>query len=158
MEGSSSCGFCIFNSVAVGTLYALENHKDIIKRVAIIDFDVHHGNGTEEILKKLNRPDEIFFASSHMYGDGFYPGSGEHDSIEHNIMNLPISPLWLCQEINNMSEPPDFFGRISFRTQIVQRLLPALRCFRPDLILISAGYDGCKVGERLICCFLSKIN
>ena len=144
VQGSSSCGFCIFNSVAIGALYALEKYKTVVKRVAIVDFDVHHGNGTEEILKVINRPDELFFASTHLYGDGFYPGSGENDFIEHNIMNLPITPLWKCHETNS-SEIPDFFGRNSFRLQVAQRLLPALRCFRPDLIIVSAGYDGCKV-------------
>ena len=130
-----------------------ENKFDI-KGVAIIDIDVHHGNGTEEILKTLNRPDNIFYASTHLYGDGFYPGSGESDSIEHNIMNLPITPLWKCQTASS-SEIPDFYGRNSFRTQVVQRLLPALRCFRPDMIFVSAGYDGCRV--RLLLTMLTFI-
>jgi len=142
VAGSSSCGFCIFNSVAIGALDALEHHKEDVKKVAIVDIDVHHGNGTEEIIKKLNRSEELFFCSTHLYDGDFYPASGDSDHIESNVMNLPITPLWKC--LPTGCGEVDFFGRISFRTQIAQRLLPTLRAFSPDLILVSAGYDGCK--------------
>ena len=145
VAGSSSCGFCIFNSVAIGALDALDRYKDDVKKVAIVDIDVHHGNGTEEILRKLNRPEELFFCSTHLYDGDFYPASGDSDHIETNIMNLPITPLWKCLPVGCALEETDYFGRISFRTQIAQRLLPTLRAFSPDLILVSAGYDGCKV-------------
>jgi len=102
--------------------------------------------GTEDILKTIDRPDEVFFASTHLYGDGFYPGSGICDNIEHNIINLPITPMWLCSEVNSTNDC-DFTGRSSFRRQIVSRLLPALRAFSPDIVFVSAGFDGCKVSK-----------
>lgn len=69
IDGGVSCGFCIFNSVAIGAIHALEQHG--MKRVAIIDFDVHHGNGTENIIiermKKYHNSNSVFFCSTHLY-------------------------------------------------------------------------------------------
>ena len=138
VANSASCGFCIFNSVAIGALHALNNCGGINK-VAIVDFDVHHGNGTEEIIKIIDRPEELFFASVHLFDDNFYPGSGDSDSVADNCMNIAINPLWNGkggQDIN--------CGRNAFRNGISQRLLPAMRAFNPDIVLISAGFDGAK--------------
>uniref|UniRef100_A0A6U5I784 histone deacetylase n=1 Tax=Corethron hystrix TaxID=216773 RepID=A0A6U5I784_9STRA len=147
---SVSCGFCIFNSVAIGAMHALSYHQEIIKRIAIVDIDVHHGNGTEEIIKKINRPDQLFFSSIHLFDENFYPGSGESDSIEFNIVNIPIAPIWRFRNQNNFSDFPKSYesdgvtGRHAFKNQIVQRLLPSLRAFNPDLVLVSVGYDAAK--------------
>jgi len=138
VANSVSCGFCIFNSVAIGALHALNNCEGI-NRVAIVDFDVHHGNGTEEIVKIINRPDDIFFASTHLHDDNFYPGSGDCDSIAENCINIAINPLW-----NNKGGYDANCGRSAFRNGVTQRLLPAMRAFKPDLVLISAGFDGAK--------------
>jgi hypothetical protein len=65
-----------------------------VEKVAIIDFDVHHGNGTEEIVRHMNQPGKIFFASAHIYDPNFYPGSGACDDLEKNIVNCGIPPMW----------------------------------------------------------------
>mmetsp|Transcript_32465 Transcript_32465/g.74724 ORF Transcript_32465/g.74724 Transcript_32465/m.74724 type:complete len:184 (+) Transcript_32465:2058-2609(+) len=131
-------------------MHALSYHQEIIKRIAIVDIDVHHGNGTEEIIKKINRPDQLFFSSIHLFDENFYPGSGESDSIEFNIVNIPIAPIWRFRNQNNFSDFPKSYesdgvtGRHAFKNQIVQRLLPSLRAFNPDLVLVSVGYDAAK--------------
>lgn len=88
-----------------------------------------------------NRPDQLFFASVHLFGDDFYPGSGEHDFIEDNCMNLAVAPMW-SNKAGQLTE--EEFGRVAFRKECSQRLLPAMRAFNPDLILVSAGFDGSK--------------
>eukprot|EP00512_Aurantiochytrium_limacinum_P013230 CAMPEP_0171568360 /NCGR_PEP_ID=MMETSP0961-20121227/1719_1 /TAXON_ID=87120 /ORGANISM="Aurantiochytrium limacinum, Strain ATCCMYA-1381" /LENGTH=923 /DNA_ID=CAMNT_0012122477 /DNA_START=60 /DNA_END=2831 /DNA_ORIENTATION=+ len=104
LDNAVSCGFCIFNNVAIGAMHALTAHKDKIRRIAIVDFDVHHGNGTEEIVRtKFKRPQDILFFSIHLFdkaedkavGSGeFYPGSGGKDDPLSNIINSPIVPMW----------------------------------------------------------------
>ena len=103
IDGAVSCGFCIFNSVAIGALHAHDKYPDKINRVAIIDFDVHHGNGTEDIiasrfLAKGANPTKVFFFSIHLFEKSreyeFYPGSGYSDNTFHNIVNVPLVPLW----------------------------------------------------------------
>lgn len=78
LTGAKSCGFCIFNSVAAGALHALDNHT--CERVAIIDLDVHHGNGTEDIVRRYPQPHRLFFFSLHLYDKDqtyeFFPGVG----------------------------------------------------------------------------------
>jgi len=111
-------GFCIFNNVAIGAFRALEKGA---KKVAIIDFDRHHGNGTEEIVKKYGK-DQILFISS--YQDGCKYATKKQEN--KNIIHIPIP------------EHSDF--------QIVKKLyeekaITALQDFKPDLILISAGFD-----------------
>jgi len=99
LQGSRSCGFCIFNSVAGGALHALEEHQ--CERVAIVDLDIHHGNGTEDIVRRFRDPSKLFFFSVHLLdkdnADGyeFFPGSGSADDTKHNITNAPIDPLWM---------------------------------------------------------------
>ena len=109
-------GFCYFNHVAVAALDALEHGTE---RVAIWDFDAHHGNGTEAIVAGNAR---IAFASVHQFPG--YPGTGTHSS--GNIHNFPVPP---------------FCPREQHR-DAVARALDVLREFTPDLLLVSAGFDA----------------
>lgn len=126
----------------IGAAHALSSHNTISK-VAIVDIDVHHGNGTEDILEKLKVPDQIFFSSLHVFDNHFYPGSGKKDDLEMNFLNSPIDPCWKKQAHNSS-------GFKEMRHQLTNRVIPAMRAFNPDLILISAGFDGCNndVGNK----------
>lgn len=112
-------GFCLFNNIAIGAAHALEAHG--LSRVAIVDFDVHHGNGTEDIFRDEPR---VLFCSSFQHP--FYPNRGGDTSSDH-ILNLPL--------------PRDTDGA-AWRQAIEAQCLPALEAFRPELILVSAGFDG----------------
>jgi len=116
---SHAAGFCIFNNVAVGAAYAMVEYG--VQRIAIVDFDVHHGNGTEEIFSGEER---ILFASSFQHP--FYPFCGA-DTDQPNIMNLPM--------------PAGTTGG-EWRQAVSQQWLPRLDEFEPELILISAGFDS----------------
>ena len=162
LNGAKSCGFCIFNSVAAGALHALEHHN--CERVAIIDLDIHHGNGTEDIVRRYTQPSRLFFFSVHLYdkddttGYEFFPGSGNKDDIIHNIINVPIAPLWRHDASNivmtsssnssdstgNRNSPNTTtpMGREAYKIAISQRLIPSLRAFNPTLILLSTGFDA----------------
>lgn len=103
LEDAVSCGFCILNNVCVAALHAMESERwgGKVKKVAIVDFDVHHGNGTEEVIRqRIKDPKKLFFASMHLYDKDpanewiFYPGSGERDLLQHNIINVAMQPLW----------------------------------------------------------------
>jgi len=226
LENSESCGFCIFNNIATGAMHALsERHQVRCEKVAIVDIDVHHGNGTEEIVQRAHDPTRLFFFSVHLYDNpnamvgkysksanpkaewSFYPGTGEKDDMANNIINVPIAPLWREREVSaatsgpangasvasvatrnthntrhrarkeaaatskkeekgdvdsatsesDQSSPakqgtsqdvPAYYllgtGQKAYRRAIRTRLLPALRAFNPDLILISAGFDACR--------------
>jgi SHAQKYF class myb-like DNA-binding protein len=209
LEGGESCGFCIFNNVAAGALYAISEDRLLCQRCAVVDIDVHHGNGTEEIVRKCNDPSKLFFFSIHLYDNDkkkrsanqfqykFYPGTGNEDDLALNIINVPIVPLWKDSapavgpaikkthntRQNRVKSPQDSqddasdigtpregskasdvesevgstntsasslrpaassSGRLAYRQAIQNRLLPALRAFNPDLILISAGFDAAK--------------
>ena len=113
-----SMGFCIFNNVGVAAAYALE--KKGLERVAVIDFDVHHGNGTEAIL--LDRPGVAFF-SIHQFP--CYPGTGTANA-GNNCFNYPVEP---------------FTPRETYRATLA-RALDDLKDFRPDLVAVSAGFDA----------------
>eukprot|EP00526_Cylindrotheca_closterium_P002104 CAMPEP_0113658460 /NCGR_PEP_ID=MMETSP0017_2-20120614/31730_1 /TAXON_ID=2856 /ORGANISM="Cylindrotheca closterium" /LENGTH=1113 /DNA_ID=CAMNT_0000572733 /DNA_START=65 /DNA_END=3407 /DNA_ORIENTATION=- /assembly_acc=CAM_ASM_000147 len=206
LDGGESCGFCIFNSVAAGAMHAISDERLLCERCAIVDIDAHHGNGTEEIVRKYHDPSKLFFFSIHLYDNDekkrkresksfqykFYPGTGDEDDIALNIINVPITPLWKEKQANptashstrtrtrtkrysddgDSSEngtpkasdvetensrgsgsvpstptsavPNSNSGRHAYRKAIQNRLLPALRAFNPDLILISTGFDACK--------------
>jgi acetoin utilization deacetylase AcuC-like enzyme len=117
-----SMGFCIFNNVAVAAAYALEKHG--LDRVAIIDFDVHHGNGTEDIFSAPPWQERVLMAS--FFQHPFYPYSGT-DSPAPNMINVPM---------------PAGSGGEAVRQAVEQRWLPALEGFKPQMILISAGFDA----------------
>jgi acetoin utilization deacetylase AcuC-like enzyme len=112
-------GFCFFNNVAVGAAHALAHHG--LERVAIVDFDVHHGNGTEEIFIGDKR---VLFCSSFQHP--YYPGSGASTHAP-NILNLPLPRL---------TDGP------AFKAAIETAWLPRIDAFAPQLIMISAGFDG----------------
>nr|XP_023899914.1 histone deacetylase 14-like [Quercus suber] len=118
-------GFCVFGNVAIAARYAQRVHG--LKRVFIIDFDVHHGNGTNDAF--YDDPN-IFFLSTHQ--DGSYPGTGKVDEIGHGVgegttLNLPL---------------PGGSGDIAMTTVFDEVIVPCAQRFKPDIILVSAGYDG----------------
>lgn len=114
-------GFCLFNSVAVATAHAMAAHG--IERVAIVDFDVHHGNGSQDIFADDRR---VLYASTHQMP--LYPGTGGAD--EHGAGNIFNAPL------------PPGAGSAEFRATWETRLLPELDVFRPQLLLVSTGFDA----------------
>ena len=120
-ETARAMGFCLFNNVAVAGMYARKKHG--AERIAVVDFDVHHGNGTQDIFW---RDKDLFFASTHQMP--LYPGTGAlGETGVGNIWNAPLRP-------GDGGEP--------FREAFESRILPALRNFGPDLVLISAGFDA----------------
>ena len=176
---SISQGFCLLNSVAIGAAYAKYNYRNQLSRVAIVDFDVHNGDGTAAIVRGLKphtierrlgahsrmstqafKPwvdvddhEKVLFASLHLSTVNFYPRMARQDYFpgnsdttfellstgkesdqdpEHpNIFNIPL------QKSNNKAD-----SAREFRAAVEQRLLPRLRAFAPELLLISAGFDG----------------
>jgi acetoin utilization deacetylase AcuC-like enzyme len=116
---NKAMGFCIFNNVAVGAAHALQAHK--LARVAILDFDVHHGNGTEDIFHDDNR---VMLCSSFQHP--YYPGTGANSGNEH-IIPTPLAARTTGAE---------------FRRAIDATWWPALERFEPELIIISAGFDA----------------
>src|ERR1700741_3065214 len=112
-------GFCIFNNVAVAARHALAEHG--LERVAIIDFDVHHGNGTEDIFEG---DEQVLMAS--IFQHPFYPYSGT-DSPARNMFNVPLAAGAGSRELQKAVE---------------EVWLPALKDFRPELVLFSAGFDA----------------
>jgi acetoin utilization deacetylase AcuC-like enzyme len=121
-EPTAPMGFCIFNNVAIGALHALEVHG--LARVAVVDFDVHHGNGTQTIAEREPR---LYFASTHQAP--LYPGTGlpEDTGMDGNVVNAPL---------------PAGAGGEAWRAAMERRVLPALAAFKPELILVSAGFDA----------------
>jgi acetoin utilization deacetylase AcuC-like enzyme len=122
-EPERAMGFCLFNNAAIGALRAREVHG--LARVAVIDFDVHHGNGTQAAFETDG---SLFYASTHQYP--LYPGTGAaSETGVGNIVNVPLRPM---------------SGSGQFRLAVSQRILPALDAFRPELVLVSAGFDAHK--------------
>ncbi len=120
-ESDMAMGFCLFNNIAIGAAHACAVHG--LKRVAIVDFDVHHGNGTQHIFE---HDAQIFYASTHQMP--LYPGTGARS--EHGVGNVCNAPL------------PAFAGGNEFREVYEEIVLPAIDRFAPELLLISAGFDA----------------
>lgn len=119
-EAARAMGFCLFNNLAVAAAHALASGLD---RVAIVDFDVHHGNGTQAIFE--NRA-ECLYVSSHQWP--LYPGTGHrHERGVGNILNLPLDP---------------HSGSSEFRQAWSEQAMPALEAHRPAMLFISAGFDA----------------
>ena len=121
-EPDRAMGFCLFNNVAVGALHARKAHG--LRRVAVIDFDVHHGNGTQAAFE---RDADLFYTSTHQ--SPLYPGTGTMDErgVANNILNLPLPP----------GAESDLF-----RLAMEKGVLVALEAFRPEMVFISAGFDA----------------
>ena len=121
-EPEQAMGFCLFNNVAVAAQQARAAHG--LKRIAVVDFDVHHGNGTQAVFE---RDADLFYASTHQ--SPLYPGTGQaHErGTAGNVVNAPLPP---------------FAGSAEFRAAMEGVVLPALDAFRPELVLISAGFDA----------------
>lgn len=116
---AKAMGFCFFNNIAVAAKYALARHG--LKRVAIVDFDVHHGNGTEDII----RGDERILMVS-FFQHPFYPYTGT-DARDNNMVNLPV---------------PAYTRGAEVRELIERMWIPRLEAFKPEMIFISAGFDA----------------
>ena len=120
-EHDKVMGFCLFNNVAIAARHAQKAHG--AERVAIIDFDVHHGNGTQDIFQA---DPSVLYCSTHQMP--LYPGTGaKKETGVGNIVNAPLRP---------------HDGSAEFRDAVRSRVMPALHDFRPDLVIISAGFDA----------------
>jgi acetoin utilization deacetylase AcuC-like enzyme len=122
-EKQKAMGFCVYNNVAVGAYYLLEKYG--LNKVAIIDFDVHHGNGTQDIFYNN---ENVLYISSHQYP--YYPGSGaaNEKGIKHNILNIPLVAG---------TQPHEFLNAYD-------SIFNKLKEFKPEFILLSAGFDAHK--------------
>ena len=122
-EKEQAMGFCVFNNVAIGATYLMEKYK--MNKVAIIDFDVHHGNGTQDIFYNEKK---VLYISSHQFP--FYPGTGSEDETGkyNNILNIPLKAGTNSRE---------FFASYN-------KVYDKLNEFKPEFILLSAGFDAHK--------------
>ncbi len=118
-ERARAMGFCFFNNVAVGAAHALAHHG--LARVAVVDFDVHHGNGTEDMFR-----DDVRVLMVSTFEHPFYPGSGVEGRSER-MVNVPLSAG---------------AGSREFREAVEQEWIPALESFRPQMLFFSAGFDA----------------
>jgi len=121
-ERETAMGFCLFGNAALAAMHALDHHG--LKRVAVVDFDVHHGNGTQDLLWDEARA--LVITSQQM---PLWPGTGRPDETgnHNNILNIPLAPGT---------------GGAEMRAAYMEQAFPRLRAFKPDLIIISAGFDA----------------
>jgi acetoin utilization deacetylase AcuC-like enzyme len=122
-EKKKAMGFCVYNNVAVGAYYLLEKYN--LSKVAIIDFDVHHGNGTQDIFYNNEK---VLYISSHQYP--YYPGSGapSEKGVKDNVLNIPLAAGTQTHEFLNAYD----------------NIFKKLKEFKPNFILLSAGFDAHK--------------
>jgi acetoin utilization deacetylase AcuC-like enzyme len=114
-------GFCLFNHIAIAALYARQKYN--LSRIAIVDFDVHHGNGTQDIVRGQ---DGIFYISTHQ--SPLYPGSGEiSENRNNNILNIPLH---------------GGTGHNTYVAIFEEQVIPVLEAWQPELVLVSAGFDA----------------
>lgn len=150
---SDSDGFCLVNNVSIAAAYAKKKHNNVVNRVLIFDWDVHHGQGTQEIF--WCDPTVLVF-NAHRHETGFYPGTGTAREIgegagEGYTINVPL---------------PIGYGDGCLWSVCAELLLPAARRFQPDLILVSAGFDaadgdplgGCHVSPRFFGLLTSELR
>lgn len=120
-EQARAMGFCFFSNIAIGAIHAIANKG--LSRIAILDFDVHHGNGTQDLVETR---EDIFFASTHQWP--LFPGTGaRHERGVGNVINRPLSAGTTGEQ---------------WRAVVEADILPALDAFAPDLVMISAGFDA----------------
>ena len=118
---SQAMGFCLFNYIAIAAIYAQQTHG--LERIAIVDFDVHHGNGTQDIIKGK---EGLFYISTHQ--SPFYPGTGsEADNSPNNILNIPLDAGT---------------SHSAYQQIFTEQVIPALQDYKPQLLLVSAGFDA----------------
>eukprot|EP00927_Polykrikos_kofoidii_P034589 TRINITY_DN29318_c0_g1_i1.p1 TRINITY_DN29318_c0_g1~~TRINITY_DN29318_c0_g1_i1.p1 ORF type:complete len:591 (-),score=73.67 TRINITY_DN29318_c0_g1_i1:212-1984(-) len=128
-SSSRSSGFCLLNNVAVAAAYALENYADV-NRVLIFDWDVHHGQGTQQIFEQSR---DVLVVNAHRHdGHSFYPASGSSGEVGHEsgrgyTINVAL---------------PEGYGGAALWNACAKVLVPAMRTFRPNLVLVSAGFDS----------------
>lgn len=123
-EPALSMGFCLFNNIFIGARHAQEAHG--MNKIAIIDFDVHHGNGTDTMARQHDG--SILFVSTHQYP--LWPMTGIEDDNEDTVLNFTL--------------PPES-GSERFRTLYETKVFPEVERFKPDLLMISAGFDAHKL-------------
>ncbi|KAJ0405029.1 hypothetical protein ATCC90586_004768 [Pythium insidiosum] len=124
-QDAPSSGFCLLNNVVIGAMHARQ--YPWLRRIAVLDWDIHHGNGTEELLREDS---DAFFASIHLHAAGkFFPGTGPSCQREH-VVNVALEDSGAGS------------GSLAFRHAMSDQVLPAMRAFRPDIVFISAGFDG----------------
>ena len=126
-QSGQAGGFCLINNAAVGAMYAIARFR--LTRVAIIDFDVHYGDGTAEIFKDDSR---VLFLNSYEQGLFPFPDSGNVQNISDYAVNLAF---------------PAGSGSLDFRKAVREQWLPKLSAFQPELVLLSSGFDGHKLDE-----------
>lgn len=126
-EPQRAMGFCFFNNVGIGACHLLQKHSDKIKKVLILDFDVHHGNGLQAKFASMEDFPGVYYISTHQ--SPFYPSTGkssERGKLQ-NILNVPLGARTTTK---------------SYRKAFEERVLPAMHAYEPDFILLSAGFDA----------------
>jgi len=152
---AGGCGFCIFNNVCVGAAHVLNLRPE--SRILIFDFDVHHGNGTQEIVVKRFKNKNVLYISLHLLevfdnpDQDFFPGSGKVEENGLQILNVPLSPLWVSNSSTKKRKISQNgggvvssvkSGREGFRQAISKSVCPRIATFKPSLAMFSAGFDG----------------